>query len=198
MKQGTGYILAGIVGMAICAGLFWNYTDAIKEKNAVERERIASDERVKTAQMEQEKLLDEKDRESALTKATEEAEEKRASEAKADAQKKEAANQAALAAGHQEYLAAQKQQSLDSCLAIADANYTSNWNRSCVSLADAQDVKRGNCLATADSSIPDPIKFCWNVWPTLKRELCRLPASSSDRWDKVEVDEKAECYLRFK
>ncbi|MDO8617505.1 MAG: hypothetical protein Q7N87_01265 [Candidatus Uhrbacteria bacterium] len=47
-------VIVGAIALIILAILFWNYTETIKEKNTIEREKIASQERIKTVELKQE------------------------------------------------------------------------------------------------------------------------------------------------
>src|SRR5688572_8687514 len=48
-------VVAGVVVLGVLGLLVWNYTDAIREKNEVDRERIESTERLKQLELEQER-----------------------------------------------------------------------------------------------------------------------------------------------
>ena len=45
--------IIGAIAFLVVVGLTWNYTEAIKAKNEIEKERILSEERLKQAQIEQ-------------------------------------------------------------------------------------------------------------------------------------------------
>ncbi len=52
-------IIAGAIVLLLGIGLGWNYTEAVKEKNAIEREKVASTERISAADRDAERLKQE-------------------------------------------------------------------------------------------------------------------------------------------
>lgn len=51
-------IIAGTIVLLAGGGLFWNYTETIRMKNEIERERIESSERIKNAELEQKQAIE--------------------------------------------------------------------------------------------------------------------------------------------
>ena len=48
-------VIIGVIALIFIAVIGWNYTEAIKNKNEIEREKIASDERMKQTELDQAK-----------------------------------------------------------------------------------------------------------------------------------------------
>ena len=53
------FVIGGTIVVLILAGLAWNYSESIKEKNVIERERIEANERMKEAELQQARDLQE-------------------------------------------------------------------------------------------------------------------------------------------
>lgn len=58
-SKNTLLIGAAVIALLALVGLFWNYTETIKEKNAIERERIESTERMKEMDLQQARQINE-------------------------------------------------------------------------------------------------------------------------------------------
>lgn len=164
-------IIGGAVALLILAGLAWNYTETIKAKNEIEREKIMSAERMKEEELRQKQAQEE-------AKIAEER--NKIEQAKTDEE--------------------QRQLDLNGCLNTTQTIYDQNWTSSCITQADAQEKKYENCVSSMmryDVTKSEASVFCRKSFPAEKRVNCTLPNYIGDRWDKELDEDEAACYQRY-
>ena len=98
----------------------------------------------------------------------------------------------------------EKERNYQNCMATAQENYNSTWNRNCKSMYDAQNNEYQKCvndIQDYNRKYPQeayPDNRCDNRKPTIKQTECSLPTATADYINKQFSEEKDRCLSLYK
>ena len=82
-------------------------------------------------------------------------------------------------------------ENLSECLSVSELNYSINWNNSCKTISERNEVDYQDCLGKYSFS---DASYCRSIYPETKKTDCSLPSSVAERWDESKDKEDSRCY----